>query len=93
MKRAYLYGLSSFFGAATIVGALNTVFKTELVPGVVVFLISAPACLFTLRLATNAPKHQSRKHAVIGWLLGFLTPDAVIFATIAISVLTPLVLK
>jgi hypothetical protein len=52
-----------------------------------------PIGLLTIRAAGSAPMHNSRRQAIAGWLFGFLTVDAVIFAAIGLAVLIPLLVK
>jgi hypothetical protein len=50
----------------------------------VVALICMPLSVIVIRRAKGAPPHKSRLFAIIGWLLGFFTTDAVIIAVAGI---------
>jgi riboflavin transporter FmnP len=93
VKRAFLFGLGSFFIIAAIASLVAALIRTAGLAGVIVALICMSLGVVVIRKASLAPAHRSRLHAVFGWLLGFLVIDAAIFAAIGVAILIPLLLK
>jgi hypothetical protein len=93
VKRGFLFGLGSFFIAATMASLIEALIGTAGLAGLVVALICIPLSIVVIRRASLAPPHRSRLHAVFGWLLGFFVVDAAIFAAIAVAILIPLLVK
>ena len=93
MKRAFLFGLGSFFIIAAIASLVAALIRTAGLAGVIVALICMSLGIVVVRKASLAPAHRSRLHAVLGWSLGFLVIDAAIFGAIGVAILIPLLLK
>ena len=93
MKRSYLFGLGSFFAVAAIAGLLSLLIAKNVLLGLTITIVSVPLSLLTIRAAKSAPMQYSRLRAIAGWLLGFFTVDAIIFAAIGLAVLIPYLAK
>jgi hypothetical protein len=93
MKRGFLFGLSSFLVVAIIAGLGVALIGTSGLAGIVAAFICVPLSVIMIRAARLAPSHSSWLYAVVGWLVGFLVFDAVIFAAIGAAIVVPLLIK
>ena len=93
MKRGFLFGLGSFFVVSVIGGLGGALIGASGLAGITVAFICIPLSVAVLRAARLAPSHSSWLHAVVGWLLGFLAFDAVIFVAIGAAIVVPLLAK
>jgi len=93
MKRGFLFGLGSFLVVGVIAGLGGALVGVSGLAGLVAAFLCTPLSVVVLRAAMLAPSHGSWLHAIIGWLLGFLVVDAIIFVAIAAAIVVPQLAK
>jgi hypothetical protein len=85
MKRGFLFGLGSSLCLGVLLGMMQL--SNDVTTAAIIVAISVPSSILVIRAAYRAPPNGSRVHAVIGWLLGFLTIDAVLLCIFGIVVI------
>jgi len=85
MKRGFLFGLGSSLCLGVLLGMMQL--SNDVTTAAIIVAISVPSSILVIRAAYGAPPNRSRVHAVIGWLLGFLTIDAVLLCIFGIVVI------
>lgn len=85
MKRGFLFGLGSSLCLGILFGLMQL--SNDVTTAAIVVGISVPSSIFVMLAANRAPPNRSRAHAVIGWLAGFLTIDAVLLCIFGIVVI------
>jgi hypothetical protein len=85
MKRGFLFGLGSSLCLGVLFGLMQL--SNDVTAAAILMAISVPSSIFVIRAAIGAPPDRSRAYAVIGWLLGFLTIDAVLLCIFGIVVI------
>jgi len=84
MKRGFLFGLGSSLCLAVIFGLQQL--SNDVTTAAILMAVSIPSSVLVILAAKRAPPNRSRRHAVIGWLVGFLTIDAVLLCIFGIVV-------
>jgi hypothetical protein len=85
MKRGFLFGLGSSLCLGVLFGLMQL--SNDVTTAAIIVVISIPLSILVILAANRAPPHRSRAHAVIGWLAGFLTIDAVLLCIFGIVVI------
>jgi hypothetical protein len=85
MKRGFLFGLGSSLCLGVLLGLMQL--SNDVTTAAIMVAISGPLSVLVIRAANRAPLNRSRVHAVIGWLVGFLTIDAVLLCIFGIVVI------
>jgi len=85
MKRGFLFGLGSSLCLGVLFGLQQL--SNDVTTAAIMLAISVPSSILVILAANRAPPSHSRVHAVIGWLAGFLTIDAVMLCIFGIVVI------
>jgi hypothetical protein len=85
MKRGFLFGLGSSLCLGVLFGLMQL--SNDVTTAAIMVAISLPSSILVIRAANRAPPNCSRVHAVTGWLVGFLTVDAVLLCIFGIIVI------
>jgi hypothetical protein len=85
MKRGFLFGLGSFLCLGILFGLMQL--SNDVPTAAIMVGVSAPSSILVILTANRAPPNRSRVHAVIGWLMGFLTIGAVLLCVFGIIVI------
>ena len=85
MKRGFLLGLGSSLCLGVLLGMMQL--SNDVTTAAIIVAISVPSSILVIRAAYRAPPNRSRGHAVIGWLVGFLTIDAVLLCIFGVVVI------
>jgi hypothetical protein len=83
VKRGFLWGLGSFLVVGAIWGLIQF-FESDRFTGALMMVICMPLSAVTIRAAKATPPHFSRRHAVVGFLIGFFCIDAVLLGVFGI---------
>ena len=85
MKRGFLFGLGSSLCLGVLLGLMQL--SNDVTTAAIMVGISVPSSILVIRAAYRAQPNRSRVHALIGWLVGSLTIDAVLLCIFGIIVI------
>jgi hypothetical protein len=85
MKRGFLFGLGSSLCLGVLFGLMQL--SNDVTTAAIMVAISVPSSILVMRAAYRASPNRSRVHALIGWLVGFLTIDVVLLCIFGIVVI------